>query len=115
MSETIESDLKEILNKLDHKLDKLDAKFEQKFDKLDERLDKLEAKFEKRFERLDNKVDSLAKDVHDIKVSQAKLEEKADGLGKRMENQEFLSRGVIIGLILALLAGVAKIFGFVGV
>jgi hypothetical protein len=90
MSITIESDLKEILTKIDQKLD------------------------------------TLSRDVTDLKVGQARLEEKVDGLekrlesnldglSKRMENQEFLSRGVLIGLIVAILGGFAKLFGFVNV
>jgi hypothetical protein len=31
-----------------------------------------------------------------------------------MENQEFLSRGVLIGLIVAILGGFAKLFGLIG-
>ncbi|MBW4576037.1 MAG: hemolysin XhlA family protein [Aphanothece sp. CMT-3BRIN-NPC111] len=90
MSVTIESDLKEILTKIDQKLD------------------------------------TLSRDVTDLKVGQARLEEKVDGLEKRLEskldglskrldNQEFLSRGVLIGLIVAILGSFAKLFGFVGV
>lgn len=65
------------------------AQINQKLDKIDERLNKLE-------------------------VGQARLEEKMDGLGKRFESQEFISRGVLIGLIVAILGGLAKLFGFVG-
>ena len=90
MSITLESDLKEILTKIDQKLD------------------------------------TLSRDVTDLKVGQARLEEKVDGLekrleskldglGKRMDNQEFISRGVLIGLIVAILGGFAKLFGFVNV
>ncbi len=90
MSVTIESDLKEILTKIDTKLD------------------------------------TLSRDVTDLKVGQARLEEKVDGLekrleskldglSKRMDNQEFISRGVLIGLIVAILGGFAKLFGFVNV
>lgn len=92
MSVTIETDLKEVLAKIDQKLDKLDAKF-----------DKVDARF-----------DSLSKDITDLKVGQARLEEKVDGLSKRMDNQEFISRGVLIGLIVAILGGFAKLFGLVG-
>ncbi len=44
---------------------------------------------------------------------------KADGLNtsiqeldKRVSNQEFTNRGVLIGLVLALLGGALKLFGF---
>ena len=36
------------------------------------------------------------------------------GLEKRLDNQEFVSRGVLIVLIVAILGGLAKLFGLVG-
>ena len=35
---------------------------------------------------------------------------KIDGLGKRLDTQEFISRSVVVGLVLAIAAGVVKIF-----
>lgn len=63
---------------------------------------------------INQKLDHLQGDVTDLKVGQARLEEKVDGLGKRIDNQEFISRGVLIGLLVAVLGGLAKVFGFVG-
>jgi hypothetical protein len=40
------------------------------------------------------------------------LSEKVDGLGKRLDNQEFLNRGVVVAVLAALIAGGAKLFGF---
>jgi hypothetical protein len=37
------------------------------------------------------------------------LGEKIDGIGKRVDTQEFINRGVIIGLLLAILGGLAKV------
>jgi hypothetical protein len=76
MSVMIEQDLKEILTKIDQRL-----------------------------ERIEN-------DVTDLKVGQAKLGEKIDGLDKRLGFQEFINRGVLIGFIMAILGGLAKLFGF---
>jgi phosphoribosylcarboxyaminoimidazole (NCAIR) mutase len=64
-------------------------------------------------ERIEDKLENLQKDVTDIKVGQARLEEKVEGLAKRIDNQEFVSRGVLIGLIIAIAGGAAKLFGFV--
>lgn len=105
----IEYDLKEVL---------LDIK--QDIAKLDGKLDKL-----------DEKVDNMSKDLSDFKIHVAEdfgalrgdivrvesilqgeikvLSEKVDGLGKRVDTQEFINRGIIVGLILAVLGGV-KIF-----
>ncbi|NJL51261.1 MAG: hypothetical protein HC930_01820 [Hydrococcus sp. SU_1_0] len=96
MSISIESDLKEILTKIDNRLDKIDQRFE-----------KLETKIDDRFEKIETK-------INEIQVSVARLEEKTEGLSKRIESQEFVSRGVLIGLIVAILGGAAKLFGFAG-
>ena len=39
---------------------------------------------------------------------------KKNRKNERLDNQEFISRGVLIGLIVALLGGLAKLFRFVG-
>ncbi|WP_028954385.1 hypothetical protein [Synechocystis sp. PCC 7509] len=61
--------------------------------------------------RLENKIDKIGEDVSDLKVKVEVLAEKVDGITKRLDTQEFINRGVIIGLILAVLGGFAKIFG----
>lgn len=65
----IESDLKDILNKFDQKLDKLSDDFSQKFDKLDGKLDK------------------LSDDLTDLKVGQAKLEGKIEVVDEKLSGQ----------------------------
>jgi chromosome segregation ATPase len=96
MSITIESDLKEIFAKFDQKLDKLELK-----------------------------IDNVAKDVNELKVSVVEtkaelkgdikaLDEKVNGLSKRLDTTEFVNRGILIGLIVAILGGFAKLFGIVG-
>jgi hypothetical protein len=39
------------------------------------------------------------------------LDEKVGGIDKRLENQEFINRGVLVALIVALIGGAAKLFG----
>lgn len=74
--------------------------------------------------RLETKVDKISEDVSDIKTNLVRVEaelkgeiwvldEKIDGIVKRDDTQEFINRGVVIGLLLAILGGFAKIFGFV--
>ena len=82
--------------------------------KIDDKLDRMEEASTRRFEKLESKLDNLQKDVTDLKVGQAKLEEKVEGLTKRLDYQEFINRGVVIGLIVALLGGLAKMLGFIG-
>jgi hypothetical protein len=56
--------------------------------------------------------------LNELKVSQAEirgdikaLDEKVTGLGKRIENQEFTNRGILVAVIIALIGGAAKLFG----
>lgn len=62
--------------------------------------------------RLENKIDKTGDDVSDFKVKVEVLAEKVEGINKRLDTQELIDRGVIIGLILAAKGGFAKVFGF---
>ncbi|MDJ0842735.1 MAG: DUF4164 family protein [Crocosphaera sp.] len=104
---TVKYSLEDILKKIDDKLDKMEEASSKRFEKL-------ESKLESNQKDVNQKLDTLQKDVTDLKVGQAKLEEKVDGLGKRLDYQEFINRGVIIGLLAALLGGLAKMLGFIG-
>ncbi|NJO94214.1 MAG: hemolytic enterotoxin [Hydrococcus sp. RM1_1_31] len=92
----IATDLSQVLERIEQKIDKLDEKFE-------------------------TKLDTLQKDITDLKVGQTKLEgelkaleAKVDGIGRRIDNQEFVNRGIVIGLIVTIIGGAAKLFGWVG-
>ena len=91
---TIETDIAEILKEI-----KLDQK------KLLEEVSTLkvgQAKLEGKIDALDEKLSGRI-DAVDTKVDQ---------LDKRIANQEFTNRGVLIGLILALLGSAVKLFGW---
>ncbi|WP_107669173.1 DUF4164 family protein [Cyanothece sp. BG0011] len=104
---TVKYSLEDILKKIDDKLDRMEEASTQRFEKL-------ESKLESNQRDVNQKLDTLQKDVTDLKVGQAKLEEKVDGLGKRLDYQEFINRGVLIGLMVALLGGLAKMLGLIG-
>jgi hypothetical protein len=113
----IEQNLKEYLDQqfkqLDLKFRQIDDRFQQieeKFDKIDQRFDKVD----QRFDKVDQRLEKIEEDMTDLKIGQAKLETKIDGLDKRLEFQEFINRSVVIGFILAILGGLAKLFGLVG-
>lgn len=71
--------------------------------------------------QINQKLDRLSEDVTDLKVGQAKIEGKIEALDtkveqldKRIGNQEFTNRGVLIGLVVIILGGAAKLFGLMG-
>ena len=88
---TIQTDLVQVLNKLDSKIDKLDEKLDDKFGKLDE-------KFEEKFNKLDEKIEKLTIDRIEIKGEIKALDVKTEQLNTRVGNVEFAVRGVLIGL-----------------
>lgn len=125
MSIQVESDLKEILNKFDQKLDKLDSKL----DKLSEDVTELkvgQARLEGQIEAVDEKLSGQIKAVDEKLSGQIKavdeklsgqiktLETQVNQLDKRVGNQEFTNRGILVGLVLVILGGAAKLFGMVG-
>lgn len=64
-----------------------------------------------RFDKLEVKIDKIGEDITDLQVKVGVLSEKVEGITRRLDTQEFINRGVIIGLILAMLGGFAKVFG----
>ena len=88
----IETDLAEVLNKLDSKIDKLDEKIDSKIDKLDE------------------KIDNLTIGQSEIKGEVKALDVKTEQLNTRVGNVEFAIRGVLIGLLVVILGGFAMFF-----
>jgi len=70
-------------------------------------------RIEGRFDKLEIKIDKIGEDITDLQVKVGVLSEKVEEITKRLDTQEFINRGVIIGLILAVLGGFAKVFGLI--
>ena len=90
----------------------------QKLDKIDDRLGKLEvgqAEIKGELKAVDEKLSGQIKAVDEKLSGQIKaLDTKVEQLDKRVGNQEFTNRGVLIGLIVVILGGAAKFFGMIG-
>jgi hypothetical protein len=73
---------------------------DQRLDRLDQSMNDLKvgvARLEEKTEALDSKIDYQGKTI----------EAKIDGLDQRIGNQEFINRGVLVALIVAILGGFA--------
>ncbi len=94
MALIVETDLKEILNRIDQKIDNVQK------DVTDLKISVTELKGEIKTvdERLSGQINIL--------------DTKIDGLSTRVQNQEFTSRAVLGGLLLIVLGGAAKMFNF---
>jgi prefoldin subunit 5 len=87
MSITIETDLKEILEKLDQKMDR-------QFEKLDQKMDR-------QFEKLDQKMDRMQGDITELQLGQAKIE----GDIKALDNKGSVIQPIITGITVAFVGG----------
>jgi archaellum component FlaC len=87
MSTVTDNDLKELKDLINSKFEQVDRNFE-----------KIDSKFEKVFEEFTA-----------VKVEIATIKSDVNGLGKRLDNLEFIARSVIGGILVALLLGLTKI------
>ena len=74
------------------------TRIEGKIDKIDERLTKVEI--------------GQSEIRGDIKALDDRLTTEIKGLTARVAYQEFTNRGILIALVVAILGGAAKLFGF---
>ncbi|MFM7277674.1 MAG: DUF4164 domain-containing protein [Microcystis aeruginosa] len=97
-NETVTYSLESVLTRIESKIDSLEKRIDERFDKVEDRLTKLEI----------GQAELKAELKGDIKV----LDEKIEGLTVRVAYQEFTNRGILIALVVAVLGGAAKLFGF---
>ncbi|MGL5034445.1 MAG: DUF4164 domain-containing protein [Microcystaceae cyanobacterium] len=104
-------------------LDRLEQKIDRQFAEVNQKIDKQSVEVDKQFAEVNQKIDKQSAEVNqrlskleiglvelsgEIKI----LDEKFNSVGKRIDNQEFLNRGILGALIVALIAGAAKLFGW---
>jgi hypothetical protein len=95
LDERLSGQIKAVDEKLSGQINSLDERLSGQINSLDERLS---GQIKAVDERLSGKINVV--------------DEKITGLGKRLDFQEFLNRGFLIGLGLATLTGLAKLLGF---
>jgi chromosome segregation ATPase len=93
--ETVTYSLEAVLTRIEGKIDSFEKRVNERFDKVDERLTKLEI------------------GQADLKGDMKALDEKINGLTARVAYQEFTNRGILIALVVAIIGGAAKVFGFI--
>jgi hypothetical protein len=107
--------LEEILSRLDQKIEK---QFTEVNQKMDRQFTEVNQKMEKQFAQVNQKLEIIDGRLNKLEIGQAELsgeiktlEEKVIGIDKRLDNQEFINRGVLVAVIIALISGVVKLFG----
>ena len=124
---TLTYTLEEILSRLDQKIEKQFTEVNQKVDrqfaevnqKMDKQFAEVNQKMDRQFAEVNKKLEIIDGRLNKLEIGQAELsgeiktlEEKVIGIDKRLDNQEFINRGVLVAVIIALISGVVKLFGF---
>ncbi|MFM6819176.1 MAG: hypothetical protein ACKPKB_23750 [Dolichospermum sp.] len=109
---TLTYTLEEILSRLDQKIEKQFAEVNQKMDKQFAEVNQKFIEVNKKLETIDGRLNKLEIGQAELSGEIKTLEEKVIGIDKRLDNQEFINRGVLVAVIIALISGVVKLFGF---
>jgi hypothetical protein len=93
-------------------LDRLEQKIDRQFAEVNLKIDKQSAEVNKQFAEVNQRLGKLEIGLVELSGEIKILDEKFNSVGKRIDNQEFLNRGILGALIVALVAGAAKLFGW---
>ena len=124
---TVSYTLEDVLDRFEQKMDRQFAEVNQKMDRqfaeVNQKMDRQFAEVNKQFAEVNQKMDRQFVEVNQklnkLEIGQVELsgeiktlDEKVSGIDKRLDNQEFINRGVLVALIVALIGGAAKLFGW---
>ena len=127
---TVSYTLEDVLDRFEQKMDRQFAEVNKQFAEVNQKMDRQFAEVNKQFAEVNQKMDRQFAEVNKqfvevnqklnkLEIGQVELsgeiktlEEKVSGIDKRLDNQEFINRGVLVALIVALIGGAAKLFGW---
>ncbi len=102
----------EVNQKMDKQFAEVNQKMDRQFAEVNQKMDRQFAEVNKKLEIIDGRLNKLEIGQAELSGEIKTLEEKVIGIDKRLDNQEFINRGVLVAVIIALISGVVKLFGF---
>lgn len=109
---TISYTLEDFLDRFEQKIDRQFAEINQKIDKQSADVKQEFAEVKQQFVEVNQKLNKLEIGLVELSGEIKVLDEKFKGFDKRIDNQEFLNRGILGALVVALVAGAAKLLGW---
>jgi chromosome segregation ATPase len=102
-------DLKDMIihldQKVDRRIDALDAKVDRHREELSNRIDALEAKFDNRINALDNRINALDNRINAL---EAKFDNRIDALDQKFSRYFLWIIGIQVSIFLAIIATLLK-------
>jgi predicted nuclease with TOPRIM domain len=113
---TVSYTLEDVLDRFEQKMDRQFAEVNKQFAEVNQKMDRqfaeVNQKMDRQFAEVNQKLNKLEIGQVELSGEIKTLDEKVSGIDKRLDNQEFLNRGVLVALIVALIGGAAKLFGW---
>ena len=120
---TVSDTLEDVLDRFEQKMDRQFAEVNQKMDRqfaeVNQKMDRQFAEVNKQFAEVNKQFAEVNQKLNKLEIGQVELsgeiktlDEKVSGIDKRLDNQEFINRGVLVALIVALIGGADKLFGW---
>ena len=109
----------EVNQKMDRQFAEVNQKMDRQFAEVNQKMDRQFTEVNQKFTEVNKKLETIDGRLNKLEIGQVELsgeiktlEEKVSGIDKRLDNKEFINRGVLVAVIIALISGVVKLFGF---
>jgi DNA anti-recombination protein RmuC len=107
----IDRQFAEVNQKMDKQFAEVNQRMDKQFAEVNQKMDKQFAEVNQKFVEVNQKFAEVNQTLIDVKIGQADLSAKVDGIDKRLSNQEFFNRSFLLAVIASLLGIAAKLFG----
>jgi DNA anti-recombination protein RmuC len=120
---TLTYSLEEFLERFEQRIERrfaeMDLKMDKQFAEINQKMDKqfaeVNQKMDKQFAEVNQKLVHLEIGQVELLGEVKTLDQKVTGIEKRLDNQEFINRGVLVAVIVTGLGSAAKFFGWLPV
>ena len=104
---TVTYSLEEIFSRLEQKIESNQKETNEQFKELNNKLETIQKETNEQFKEFGQKLETLQKDVTDLKIGQATLTEKLNGMDNRLEKVETTQINQVWALIVLLFGAIA--------
>jgi septation ring formation regulator EzrA len=126
---SLEDFLERFEQRIERKFAEMDQKMDKRFAEMDQKMDQRFAEVNQQFAQVNQQFAQVNQQFAEVNQKLVQLEigqvailgevkvldQKTDAIEKRLDNQEFINRGVLVAVIVTFIGGAAKFFGWLPV